>query len=377
MELTDLLKANHVLLHIPDFKRKKQYPPVGLMKLSSWLKYNYVSTELAVGYTYPVETPDYILIPTGFTWDWLEAWDAVAFFHKAFPKARIILGGIYASLMPEHAKKSGADYVHVGLFDEAEGFPPDYSLDEGGDRSYAFASRGCINKCEYCPVKDIEGKYRSRNSIAAQLDLRRPRVQMMDNNFIANPELDTLTREMSQLDKLYDINSGFDCMLITEENIEYVKRLRLHSINMAFDKLWQEKHLDRCYEIFENAGFHPSQISIFMLYNYEDTFEDFWYRLKTILIKWHWNCFPMKFQPLDTLYRDSYVGPNWSRSLLELIKAFFSDKWLYSGQIAKTREQFVLDFLGRTPDQFKVNLVRDYKERMKNDGAKIRDNMAE
>jgi hypothetical protein len=53
-----------------------------------------------------------------------------------FPKAELWLGGIYASLMPEHAKRSGADHVHVGVFEVAENLRKgvDLIIGEAGDR---------------------------------------------------------------------------------------------------------------------------------------------------------------------------------------------------------------------------------------------------
>ena len=36
-------------------------------------------------------------------------WDAIFFYRSLFPKAKISLGGIYASLTPDHAKDAGAD----------------------------------------------------------------------------------------------------------------------------------------------------------------------------------------------------------------------------------------------------------------------------
>jgi len=43
-----------------------------------------------------------------------------AFYKTLFPTAEVWLGGLYASLMPKHAAESGADYVHTGIFEEAE-----------------------------------------------------------------------------------------------------------------------------------------------------------------------------------------------------------------------------------------------------------------
>ena len=55
-----------------------------------------------------------------YTWAWKPVWQSVRFYKTLFPTAEVWLGGLYASLMPKHAAESSADYVHTGIFEEAE-----------------------------------------------------------------------------------------------------------------------------------------------------------------------------------------------------------------------------------------------------------------
>ena len=73
------------------------------------------------------------------------------------PESEILLGGIYASLLPDHAKLLGADEVHVGLKRELEDLVPSWDLIPEWDGSILFASRGCIRKCGFCSVPKLEG----------------------------------------------------------------------------------------------------------------------------------------------------------------------------------------------------------------------------
>ena len=50
--------------------------------------------------------PDRILITSLFTYWSHYVHEAAAFYHAAYPSAKIEIGGIYASLMPEHCKRS-------------------------------------------------------------------------------------------------------------------------------------------------------------------------------------------------------------------------------------------------------------------------------
>ena len=60
--------------------------------------------------------------------------------------------------MPEHAGLADVTEVHNGLVLEEEAYRPDYSLVPQWDSSIMFGTRGCIRKCEFCPVPRLEGK---------------------------------------------------------------------------------------------------------------------------------------------------------------------------------------------------------------------------
>src|SRR6266404_8375573 len=98
-----------------------QYPPLGLLKLSTLYKQQGHEVRFQRGLTLVTRfVPDEIKVTSLFTWSWRPVWEAVAFYRALFPKAKISLGGVYASLTPDHARQSGADEVFTGLLSEAE-----------------------------------------------------------------------------------------------------------------------------------------------------------------------------------------------------------------------------------------------------------------
>jgi len=96
-----------------------KYPPLGLFKLSAYHKDLGDTTEFVRGTEAKVnEEPDIIYVTSLFTWAWKAVWDAVQFYLAEFPDAKLWLGGLYASLMPEHAALSGISPKRIfkGIF---------------------------------------------------------------------------------------------------------------------------------------------------------------------------------------------------------------------------------------------------------------------
>ena len=128
--------AQKVLLVEPNFPTKQRSNnhhnplPLGLLKLASYHRSLGNSVQLIHGCTNIDYYPDEILITSIFTYWSKYVWGTVSYYKSRFPKAHIVVGGIYASLMPEHCKQSGCDEVHVGIHEQAEKFMPAYDLVE-------------------------------------------------------------------------------------------------------------------------------------------------------------------------------------------------------------------------------------------------------
>ncbi len=102
--------------------------------------------------------PDEIYVTSYMTYHYRGVYEIVDIIKRVFPKTKVIVGGIYASLCPEHALNSGADEVHEGRFCEAEDYSADYSLlDYKPDFVIVKMTRGCPNNCDYCAVHILEG----------------------------------------------------------------------------------------------------------------------------------------------------------------------------------------------------------------------------
>ncbi len=130
-------------------------------------------------------TPDVIFVTSGMTYWYPGVLEMISLLKQRFPKVPVILGGIYASLFPEHArKKSGADEVICGageqaclrIADEITGNPSDahryremadlpgpaYDLYPRMDSVALLTSHGCPYRCPFCASRILSGEYRRR-----------------------------------------------------------------------------------------------------------------------------------------------------------------------------------------------------------------------
>ena len=309
-----------------------QYPPLGLLKLSSLYKaqgheIRYVrGLELVTRFV-----PDEIKVTSLFTWAWKPVWEAIAFYRALFPKSRISLGGVYASLTPEHARLSGADEVFTGLMEEAEDLMPDYSIvpewHQQQAASILFSSRGCIRSCGFCAVPKLEGKpfkIRPSTRIKHLVHPDHKRVILWDNNILGETHWPDVVAELKELNAEADFNQGLDARLVTEDVAVALRDLRVPTIRFAYDFVTMKEQVRQGILRLREAGFNNRRfrhVTCYVLYNYKDTPQDLFERVRDLLA-WGVAAYPMRYQPLSGQYafdKDSYVSPSWTAEELEMV----------------------------------------------------------
>ncbi|KKL77345.1 hypothetical protein LCGC14_2035820 [marine sediment metagenome] len=306
----------HFLLIQP--KYYSRYPPLGLLKISSYLKKQGHTTEFIKGKENPKCKPDEIYVTSLFTYAWEIVHKTVKFYKDKFPQVKITLGGLYASLMPNHAKKSQADIIHTGLYDETEDLMPDYSLVPKWETSIIFSSRGCIRKCGYCAVPILEPNFVPQKSIKNLIYKKHKKVVIWDNNFLASPFVHNILDELIELNLEVDFNHGLDARMIDLSIAKKLKKLRVKYVRMAYDLIDYREEVKKAIDILETAGYRGRELFFYTLHNYNDTPEDFFIRHQDIM-KWGVVSYPMRYIPLKALNKNKFISKNWTAEELEMI----------------------------------------------------------
>jgi hypothetical protein len=245
-----------------------------------------------------------------------------------FPHSEIWLGGIYASLTVDHAMTSGADRVISGLLSHTEDILPDYSIvpewNTSRKASVLFSHRGCVRSCGFCAVPKLEGKPfqpRKTNSIRHLIWSGHKRVVLWDNNILGESHWQDLVEELKELALEVDFNQGLDARFINEDVAHSLRGLKMPFIRLAYDSPGMGNSVKRAIELLQQMGFRQREIVSYVLFNYKDTPDDLFRRVRDLL-EWGATAYPMRYQPLDGLYafeKDSYISSEWTAEQLDMV----------------------------------------------------------
>ena len=159
--------------------------------------------------------------------------------------------------------------------------------------------------------------------------------------------------------RLVDFNQGIDSRLIDDENMEKMAEIPVSPVRIAFDH-WNLH--EKYEEAVRTAVRHGhTNLSNYVLYNYEDEPIELYWRLKLNVdlceeLGVSIYSFPMKYHPIeDPAYfsnRD-YIGEKWKRKYIRTIQAILNST---KGKVGKGKEFFEKAF-GKNDEEFKKLLI--------------------
>ena len=329
----------------PKSKNHRNFLPIGLLKLASYYRKQGERIKLVRGNKSKEDirsyrggrwwVPDKIMITSLFTYWAKYVRDSVRHYKNLYPEAKVVVGGVYASLMPEHCKEyTKCDEVFVGVHEGAEKSFPAYDLIENNphplDYQIVRTSRGCTRSCEFCGVSKIESSFKVKNSMKKEIKYRK--IVFYDDNLLANPCIEDILNELIELknDKKIlwcEAQSGFDGRILKEKPplATMIKKAGFHYPRIAWDSRYeQHNEIKDQLNVLLGAGYKSKDIFVFMLYNWDIPFEEM---EKKRLKCWEWQVqiADCRFRPLDCTYdkyipyiplkrqdaKDYYIHPDW------------------------------------------------------------------
>lgn len=261
-----------ILLVEPNYKNK--YPPIGLMKISTYYKNKGDFVEFHKGLLpqNEVKSFDKILITTLFTFDFNMCIQTIRYYIAIVGIENVFVGGIAATIMPENflTEIPGLNILKRQLVSSSMlGYQDDEDIDilaldydilwdisydyPMADSYFIYTTRGCPRKCDFCAVKTLEPQFSNCKNIEQQIinvDNRfgtKKQLLIMDNNILYSKKFD------DTVDKLKALGFGKSNNKIKKNNnMEFyitslVERLR---INKKYCNL-----LNRIKKEFTNLNF--------------------------------------------------------------------------------------------------------------------------
>jgi len=320
-----------VLLVEPPFpipaksKNHKDFLPIGLLKIAALLRRRGAEVRLVRGRGDDPGTvaqlqafdPDQVWVTSLFTYWASFVRDTVQHYRTTLPNAKTVVGGIYASLLPKEQVQQyvGCDYVHQGILPEAEACFPAYDLIDGAnphplDYQIVHASRGCARKCRFCGTWRIEPQFVPARTVKDMIRYRK--VVFYDNNFLMNPFVESILRELIELrhqGKLTwcESQSGFDGRVLLHKPhlARMIKEAGFRYPRIAWDwGLDDAPNIEKEVDLLVRAGYRPKEVYVFVLFNWDIPFGEM--ELKRVKC-WEWKVqvADCRFRPLNQL-SDNY-----------------------------------------------------------------------
>lgn len=398
-----------ILLVEPGYKCK--YPPLGLMKISAFHKQKGDEVIFLKGLNneYRKTIWDRIYISTLFSFYWEQTVKTIKYYEFSVKDPQnLFIGGPMATIMADEIEKETGYKPIKGLLNEkgklrlkgdhlVDGMVPDYNLLHqtsykyfSNDAYYSYTTRGCIRKCSFCAVPQIEPIYQNYIPLKKQIKIinkefgEKKDLLLLDNNILASPNFKQIIEEIKDIgffkgakfqgkNRYVDFNQGVDLRLLTRDKIKILSEIAVKPLRIAFDDIrFKNEYVKK---VEWAAEYNLLNLSNYILYNYNDTPEDFYDRLK---INTELNerlgtkifSFPMKYVPTNNKDR-KYIGKYWNPKYLRGIQCILNA----THGIVSPKKKFFEAAFGKNHEEYKnILLMPDhyiiYREDHKNNGAK-------
>lgn len=405
-----------ILLIEPQYKNK--YPPLGLMKISAFHKERGDEVHFVKGLNKQVRSQiwDRIYITTLFSFHWDKTIETIRYYEFSVKDPQnLFIGGPMATIMADEIEKTTGFKPIQGLLNVkgklrlsndhlVDSIIPDYSILNEIDYKYpahnayfAYMTRGCVRRCPFCVVYVIEPEYIKYIPLKQQIAKvnekygEKKDLLLLDNNILASSEFNNIIDEikdigfhkgakLNDIKRYVDFNQGIDLRLLTKGRMKKLAEIPVKPLRIAFDRYGLKDSYVKAIRLAAECGI--KYLSNYILFNYDDTPEEFYLRLR-INVELNeefekagcstkiWS-FPMKYSPvLGEHSKDrKFVGEKWNPRYLRSIQCILNAT---HGVVGPKRKFFEAAF-GKNLREFKKLLLMPddyiiYREDHKDNGA--------
>ena len=395
-----------ILLIEPGYKCK--YPPLGLMKIAAFHKQKGHKVYFFKGCSKELReiSWDRIYIATLFTYYWSITLKTIKYYRGSVRDiSDIFVGGVMASLLKEEIKQEIPVTVVDGLLNSpgklgyendelVDSMVPDYSIITESlnpllsytyptsDCYIAYATRGCVRKCDFCAVHKIEPYFSNSISIAKQVKAikrkygEKRHLLLLDNNILASDNFKEIIEEIKslgfsktnnkfrgRLERYVDFNQGIDARLLTEEKMKLISEIAIKPLRIAFDRIdLKDQYIEK---VRLAANYGIKTLSNYILFNYNDKPEDLYQRLRINIdlneelkrkkLKSDIWSFPMKYSPVsgENCKNRKFIGVYWNKKYLRAIQCIL----IPTHGVVGPKKKYFLRAFGRNLSEFKKILL--------------------
>lgn len=248
------------------------FPNLPLMKLSAWHKQQGDSVEWYEPLFHSMGEPfdkAYMSKVFSFTPD-----------YPYYVNAReIVKGGSGYCISLVDGKEIFDKSKDIELPHEIETIYPDYSIyydkiPEVKNTAYGFLTRGCPRGCNFCHVKDKEGRCSYK---VADLDTfwrGQKNIVLLDPNITACKDWRELFQQLIDSKAWVDFSQGLDIRMMTEEKAEMLKQMKIKQVHFAWDRYEDKEIIVPKFEMFKQiTEWSYQKMGVYMLCNFDTTFE--------------------------------------------------------------------------------------------------------